>query len=86
MTSYTNYDILPFEEVYQMNTLKDCRNRSGLSQNALADAISRPVSYIGKIECGMLNINNVTLENGYKIAKALNCRMEDLIDKDNLKD
>ena len=69
-----------------MNTLKDRRQRTGMSQNDLARTVNRPVSYIGKIECGMLDINNVTMANGYKLSRALNCRMEDLVDKENLEE
>ena len=68
------------------NAFQRRRIDAGLRQKDLADAINRPVSYIGRIENETLNINNVSMKNGYKMAKVLGCRMEDLVDKGNLKD
>ena len=68
------------------NAFQRRRIEAGLRQKDLAEAINRPVSYIGRIENETLNINNVSMKNGYKMAKVLGCRMEDLVDKGNLKD
>lgn len=68
------------------NAFQRRRIDAGLRQKDLADAINRPVSYIGRIENETLNINNVSMKNGYKMAKVLGCRMEDLVDKGNLKE
>ena len=64
--------------------LQKRRILAGLRQVDLADEIGRPVSYIGKIETGQININNITLANGYKLSKRLNCKMEDLLIKEDL--
>ena len=66
------------------NPFQRRRMEAGLRQKDLAEAINTPVSYIGRIENESLNINNVSMGNGYKIAQVLGCRMEDLVDKNNL--
>lgn len=66
------------------NAFQRRRIEAGLRQKDLAEAINRPVSYIGRIENETLNINNVSMKNGYKMAKVLGCRMEDLVDKQHL--
>ena len=66
------------------NDFQRRRMEAGLRQKDLAEAIDRPVSYIGRIENETLNINNVSMANGYKIARVLGCRMEDLVDKNHL--
>ena len=68
------------------NAFQKRRMDAGLRQKDLAEAINRPVSYIGRIENETLNINNVSMKNGYKMAKGLGGRMEDLVDQGNLKD
>ena len=66
------------------NSFQRRRMEAGLRQKDLAEAINRPVSYIGRIENETLNINNISMSNGYKIAQVLGCSMEDLIDKKSL--
>ena len=68
------------------NAFQRRRIEMGLRQKDLAEAINRPASYIGKIECNEVKINNVSMANGYKLSKVLGCRMEDLLDKDLLED
>ena len=81
-------DMVMIRKKHQMesvtNPFQKRRMEAGLRQKDLAEAINRPVSYIGRIENETLNINNVSMANGYKIAKVLGCRMEDLVDKKNL--
>ena len=82
------YDMVVIRKKHQMETVTNPfqrrRMEAGLRQKDLAEAINRPVSYIGRIENETLNINNVSMGNGYKIAKVLGCRMEDLVNKDAL--
>lgn len=61
-------------------TLLELRERAGMTQAELADAIGRVQPYIGKIECGITDINNITLGNAYKLAHVLGCQIEDLVD------
>lgn len=61
-------------------TLLELRERAGMTQAELADAIGRVQPYIGKIECGITDINNITLGNAYKLAQVLGCQIEDLVD------
>ena len=82
------YDMVMIRKKHQMETVTNPFQRRrmevGLRQKDLAEAINRPVSYIGKIENETININNVAMGNGYKIARVLGCRMEDLVNKDAL--
>lgn len=64
--------------------LAELRESKGLTQTALAEAIGRVQPYIGKIECGVTDINNITLGNAYKLAQVLGCSIEDLVDKEKV--
>ena len=63
-----------------MNNLQKIRKLRGLSQNGLVirSAVSR--SLITKYESGERNINKASVDTIYKLAKALNCSIEDIID------
>ena len=65
-------------------TLAELRNKKGITQAQLADALDKKQSYVGRIESGTINVNNITLTNAYKLSKVLGCRIEDLVDKDRL--
>lgn len=62
--------------------LKKIRESRGLSQSQLAKASDVPVRTIQKYEIDDVNINNCKAINVYKMAKALRCKMEDLIEKE----
>lgn len=62
--------------------LKKIRESRGLSQSQLAKASDVPVRTIQKYEINEVNINNCKAINVYKMAKALQCKMEDLIEKE----
>jgi transcriptional regulator with XRE-family HTH domain len=55
--------------------VKDLRNKKGISQEKLAEFSELHRTYISSIELGK---RNVALENIEKLAKALNCTIEDL--------
>jgi len=55
--------------------IKDLRNKKGISQEKLAEFSELHRTYISSIELGK---RNVALENIEKLAKALNCTIEDL--------
>ena len=65
-------------------TLAELRIKRGITQAQLADVLEKKQAYIGRIESGMININNITLANAYKLSQVLGCRIEDLVDKDRL--
>lgn len=67
-----------------MMKLSELRERKGLSQAALAEAVGRVQPFVGKIECGMTDINNITLGSAYKLAQVLGCQIEDLVDKEKV--
>lgn len=62
--------------------LKKIRESRGLSQSQLAKASDVPLRTIQKYEINEVNINNCKAINVYKMAKALRCKMEDLIEKE----
>ena len=64
--------------------LAELRERKGMTQAALAEAVGRVQPYIGKIECGTTDINNITLGSAYKLAQVLECSIEDLVDKEKV--
>lgn len=64
--------------------LIELRKAAHLSQGALAEKVGRAQPFIGKLECGMTDINNITLESAYKLAQALGCTIEDLVDIDSI--
>jgi transcriptional regulator with XRE-family HTH domain len=58
------------------DAVRDRRLQLGVSQDALAHAAEIDRSYVGRIERGEVN---VTLEKAYKLAKALDCDIQDLL-------
>lgn len=56
--------------------IKTKRNVNGLSQEKLAFSVDTARNYIGCIECAEKNLSLKTL---YKIAKALDVKVEDLL-------
>jgi transcriptional regulator with XRE-family HTH domain len=63
-----------------MNNLQKIRKLRGLSQNGLVIRSGVSRSLITKYESGERNINKASVDTVYKLAKALNCSMEDIID------
>ena len=63
-----------------MNNLQKIRKLRGLSQNGLVIRSGVSRSLITKYESGERNINKAYVDTVYKLAKALNCSMEDIID------
>ena len=55
------------------------RLSKGLTQVELAEKAGMKQGYISRIESGARDMSKVTMENGYRIAEALGCRMEDLL-------
>lgn len=62
--------------------LQEIRKASGLSQSQLAEASGVNVRLIQDYEQGHKHINNAKAITLYKLSKALNCTMEDLIEKE----
>jgi transcriptional regulator with XRE-family HTH domain len=58
------------------NKVREIRNKNGLSQEELAHRANLHRTYIGMIERAE---KNITLLNIEKIAKALECKIKDLI-------
>lgn len=60
-------------------TVKELRAAAGLTQAQLAEAAGINVRQIQKIECGEINVLNITLGNAAKLAAALGVKVEDLL-------
>ncbi len=63
-----------------MNNLKEIRTQQGLSQSQLAKASGVSLRMLQKYEQGVRDLNKAQAETVYKLAKVLNCKMEELID------
>ena len=64
-----------------MTNLKRIRNESGLTQSQLAEASGVNVRMIQHYEQGVKDINTAGALTVYKLAQALNCTVEDLLEK-----
>lgn len=62
-----------------MNKLKEKRMQRKLSQSQLAKASGVSLRMLQKYEQGDRDLNKAQAETVYKLAKALNCQMEELI-------
>lgn len=67
------------------NKLKKIRTHRGITQCGLAALTSVNVRTIQKYEQGERDINKASGETLYKLSKALNCNIEDLLDVDPLR-
>ena len=63
-----------------MNNLQKIRKLRVLSHNGLVIRSGVSRSLITKYESGERNINKASVDTIYKLAKALNCSIEDIID------
>lgn len=63
-----------------MTKLKERRQASGLSQSGLAKASGVDVRIIQAYEQGYRDINKAEAFTVYKLAKALGCHIEDILE------
>ena len=63
-----------------MNKLKEIRTQQGLSQSLLSKEANVSLRALQAYEQGDRDLNKAQAETVYKLAKALNCKMEELID------
>lgn len=66
-----------------MSNLQNIRKEKNLSQNQLIQLSGVSRSLITKYESGERNINKAYAITVYKLAKALNCTMEELIEPED---
>ena len=62
-----------------MNNLKKIRKENNLSQSQLAELSGVSLRMIQKYETGDRDINNASAVTVYKLAQALNVKVEDLL-------
>ncbi|TYZ26751.1 helix-turn-helix transcriptional regulator [Selenomonas caprae] len=65
---------------YPHTRLREYRDNYGLSQSELASESGVLLRQIQLFEQGQRNINKTAAVTLYKLAKALHCRMEDLLE------
>ena len=63
-----------------MKNLQKIRKLSGLSQSKLSELANVNLSMIQFYEQGVKDINKAEALTVYKLAQALNCRMEELLE------
>lgn len=63
-----------------MNKLKEIRTQQGLSQSLLSKEANVSLRTLQAYEQGDRDIKKAQAETVYKLAKVLNCKMEELID------
>ena len=66
-----------------MSNLKNIRTQRGYSQNKLAELSEVNLRMIQHYEQGVKNINSAQAITIYNLAQALNCNMEDLLERLN---
>ena len=62
------------------DNFKALRKRTGLSQKEFGKAVGMPQSFVGRIENGTVNIENISLRKAFLFATAMGVRVEDLLD------
>lgn len=62
------------------NNLHRIRKEAGLTQNQLSESSGIHINVIGRIERGERSASKMSLETAAKLAAALNCHAEDLLD------
>lgn len=67
-----------------MTKLKMIREESGLSQSKLAESSGVNVRMIQSYEQGFKNINSAAALTVYRLARALGCDVEDLLELDGI--
>lgn len=62
-----------------MSNLKRIREEKNITQSKLSEESGVNLQMIQKYEQGVKDINKAQAETVYKLARALNCNMEDII-------
>lgn len=63
-----------------MTRLQDVRKATGMSQSELAKAAEMPVRTLQALEAGARNIDNMKVITVLKLAHALGCEIEDILE------
>ncbi|MDE6730911.1 MAG: helix-turn-helix domain-containing protein [Oscillospiraceae bacterium] len=62
-----------------MNNIKEIREQKGLTRKELAELSGVHYKKVTDYENQYINTENITVGNLYKIAQALECKIDDLI-------
>ena len=65
-----------------VSNLQEMRKAAGLSQRQLADRVGMSVRTLQYYEQGALDFNKAAVGTVYRLAVALDCLMEELVDRD----
>ena len=63
-----------------MTRLQDVRIGAGMSQRELADKAQMSIRTLQALEVGARNIDKVSVLTALKLARALDCNIEDILD------
>jgi transcriptional regulator with XRE-family HTH domain len=70
--------------VLVLSNLQEKRKAAGLSQRQLADRVGMSVRTLQYYEQGALDFNKAAAETAYRLAVALECSVEDLLDVERI--
>jgi len=70
----------PHQKGDKMTQLQDKRKASGMSQSELAKAAEMSVRTLQALEVGARNIDKVSVLTALKLARALGCSIEDILE------
>lgn len=76
--------MLKVKHEIRYSKLKIARIRAGISQKELSDRSGVPVKSIGNLEQLRRDINHCRVDIVFRIAQALDCSMEDILDVDKI--
>jgi transcriptional regulator with XRE-family HTH domain len=68
----------------RVSNLKSARMARGVTQVDFAKKTGMVQPYIARLESGGQDINTISADKVYKMAKVLKCKMEDLIEPDRI--
>jgi predicted transcriptional regulator len=67
-----------------VSKLKTIRMSKGVTQQDFSKKLGLAQPYIARLENGGQDINTISADKVYKMAKTLKCKMEDLIEPDRI--
>ena len=69
-----------------MSNLKELRIKAGVSRPKLAEMINTSVRTLEAYEQGLRNVDGMKIETLLTLSTALNCRISDIVENEQLKE